>query len=119
MNSVDCKRKYTVHAALPPDDMYIIPPDMYIILGKQLYPMLYIRYLLLGLFEDVVSADTDVIPVAFRKHIPDGLEFGPRLGRFEDMIAKEQQLLVGRSPLRVGRGRFGKHLCRLILRQFE
>ena len=47
------------------------------------------------------------------------LEFGPGLGRFEDMIAKEQQLLVGRSPLRIGRGRFGKHLCRLILRQLE
>ena len=81
--------------------------------------MLHMYYLLLGLFEDVITADTDVIPVAFREHIPDRLELGPGLGRFEDVIAKEQQLLVGRSPLRIGRGRLGKHLCRLILRQLE
>merc|ERR1719183_426020 len=37
-------------------------------------PIRRLAHSLLGLFEDVVSADTDVIPVAFRKHVPDGLE---------------------------------------------
>ena len=75
-----------------------------------------IPYLLLGLFQNFFSADADVVAVTLGEHIPNGLKLGLGLRGFEDVVAKKQELLVGRGSFGVGRRRFRQGLCRLIFR---